>query len=344
MTAALISVTAKGRELSRKISALLSEKNIVKRFCFYKNSDENAVSFSDIKSLTASVFYESDALIFICACGIAVRSVAPLIKSKASDPAVIVIDDEGRFVIPVLSGHIGGANRLAGMLALRTGAQAAITTATDIGGRFSPDSFAKANGLIISDFLAAKEIAAAVLNDEKTGLVSDFVCENIPEEICTGKLCRTGICISDDVNRKPFETTLNLVPKNIILGIGCKRGIPCEVIEKHVLKSMQKSHIDTARLCAVITIDIKSDEKGILDFCEKYGLDFFTYSAKELMSVSGDFNTSDFVLKQTGTDNVCERSVVRHGGRLIMPKTSADGVTAAAAELTLTIDFEKEFL
>lgn len=344
MKVSIISVTENGRTLSQKISDCLSEEHSIERFCFYKNSDENAVPFSDITSLTADIFYNNEVLVFVCACGIAVRSIATLIKSKGTDPAVIVIDDNGRFVIPVLSGHLGGANAFAVFAAEKIGAVPVITTATDIGGKFSPDCFAKANNFLIKNLVSAKEIAAAVLNGERIGLVSDYECKNIPPEISSDKQYRTGLCISSDITRKPFEVTLNLVPKNIVIGVGCKRGTPCEAIEKHISESLEKACIDINRVCAVTTIDIKAGEKGLCDFCVKRGIKLFTYTAEELMSVRGNFTKSDFVLSQTGADNVCERSVVKHGGRLIMPKISGNGVTAAAGEMPVIPDFLKEIL
>lgn len=344
MTVSIISITKNGRILSQKIYDNLIEKYSVKRYTFHKNCDENSVSFSDINSITADVFDKSEAIVFVCACGIAVRSIAPFIKSKATDPAVLVIDDTGRFVIPILSGHLGGANAFAKAVAEKTGAVPVITTATDIGGKFSPDSFAKANNLLISNLISAKEIASAVLKNEKIGLVSDYECKNIPSEISAHKQCRTGICISADTARKPFEITLNLVPKNIVIGVGCKRGTPYFTIEKHISDSLLVAGMNVQRLCGVATIDIKADEKGLLEFCEKYGLKLFTYTAQELMKTDGIFTKSEFVLSQTGTDNVCERSVVRHGAKLIMPKMSGNGVTVAAGEVQFEADFERGIL
>lgn len=344
MTISIISFTEKGRLLSEKISSVFTEEYGVKRYCYYKKQDEASETFSDTNALLSRIFYSSNALIFVCACGIAVRSIAPFVRSKATDPAVIVIDDCGSFAIPILSGHLGGANRLAEIIAEKTGAKAVITTATDIGGAFSPDSFAKANNLVITDLSAAKEIASAVLDNEEIGLVSDYECKNIPSEIAVNTPCRTGICISRSCDNKPFEITLNLLPRNICIGVGCKRGTPFNRIESHIFDSLLCAGIDRRRLCYAATIDIKADEDGIIEFCKRNGLKLFTYTAEELMSANGDFQKSDFVLAQTGTDNVCERSAVMTGGRLIMPKSAANGVTVAAAELPTEIDFEKRIL
>ncbi|SDA14383.1 cobalt-precorrin 5A hydrolase [Ruminococcus sp. YE71] len=335
MTAAVISLTERGRLLSERIA----ESGVCEcgRFCFFKHTDPKAESFSDIGQLTERLFGEYDALIFVCACGIAVRAIAPHIRSKLTDPAVVATDDSGRFAVPLLSGHIGGANALARRLAEVTGAQAAVTTATDSGGLFSPDCFAAANGLNITDMAAAKEIAAAVLDGEKIGLMTDCECLNIPPEITRGA-ARCGIYIgSEDVH--PFEVTLSLVPKDLVLGIGCRKGISADSIAEAV----ESAGIDTARIYTVASIDRKLGERGLTEFCKRLGVPFVTFSADELKAVGGDFGHSEFVEKITGVDNVCERSAAAvSGGEIVIKKTASNGVTAAAAVRKTVIDFAKE--
>lgn len=343
MKAAIISFTEKGK----KLSELISDKAdflIIERFCFVSHSDSSARSFDNLSLLTAEIFDRFDALIFISACGIAVRAIAPHLKSKITDPAVLTIDDCGKFIIPVLSGHIGGANAIAEKLADIVGSQAVVTTATDTGGHFSPDSFAVANNLIIHDMYAAKAIASAVLDGERTGIVSEYKCSHLPKDVVADKSCRTGMYIGiGDV--KPFPITLKLIPRNIVIGIGCKRGSSYENIEKSVIDSLKSVNIPIERVSAVATIDIKKNETGLLDFCHKHKLELFSYTADELKEVNGDFTPSDFVRSVTGVDNVCERSAVKHsGGRLIMRKTSAEGVTVAAAESMIILDFERKLL
>lgn len=345
MNIAVVSLTENGRILSAKIAGFLENNHIVRRYCFRKHTDESAVTFDSIYRLTDEIFTESDALVFVCACGIAVRAVSGHIVSKTTDPAVIVADDCGKFVIPVLSGHIGGANRLAEIIAEKINAVPVVTTATDTGKKFSPDSFAVANGLIITDMKNAKEIASAVLDGEKIGLVSGYECRNIPDVISTADNCRTGICINGDCKTKPFPVTLNLVPKNLIIGIGCRRGITCGIIEKRVSESLLSAEIPVDRICGVATIDIKSDEKGLSEYCRKNNFAVKYFTADELMNLQGDFTVSEFVRKKTGADNVCERSAVLcSGGRLVMRKNAGYGVTVAVAEKSVVIDFERKIL
>ncbi len=340
MRAAIISVSADGRDLSKKIAKALD--CITRRFVFEKYADGECEKFSDTGKLTARLFGEFDALIFVCACGIAVRAIAPHVRSKATDPAVVVVDDSGKFAVPILSGHIGGANRIAELIAEGIGAVPVITTATDVHGKFSPDLFAKANDLIIDDLNAAKEIAAAVLSGEKIGLISEYQHVNIPGELTESNNCRVGLAISADPRCKPFEVTLNLIPRNIVLGIGCKRGTSAEVIERRVFSELERAEIDRRRVKALASIDLKADERGLREFSEKNNIPIRFFSAAELMSAVGEFSSSEFVRETTGADNVCERAAACCGGRLVLRKTAGEGVTVAAAELPTTIDFQRE--
>lgn len=344
MNISVISLTENGRILSVELEYLLKDSHNVKRYCFRKHTDESAETFDSIYQITSKIFTQSDALVFICASGIAVRAISPHIVSKVSDPAVIVINDCGKFVIPVLSGHIGGANRLSEIIAEKINAVPVVTTATDTDRKFSPDSFAVANNLIISDMKNAKEISAAVLDGEKIGLVSDYNCRNIPEEITFENTCRIGIYIGNE-NLKPFPVTLNLIPKNLIIGIGCKKGISCEMIEKRISESFLSAGLSADRICGVATIDIKAGEKGLNEYCRKNNFVLKCFTADELMKVQGDFTTSEFVTKITGADNVCERSaVILSGGQLVMRKNAGGGVTVAVAEKPVIIDFERKII
>ncbi|NLT09978.1 MAG: cobalt-precorrin 5A hydrolase [Ruminococcus sp.] len=343
MKAAIISLTENGRLLSANI-AEKSDFIEPERFCFHSHSDPSANEFINLSDLVSGIFTEYEALIFVCACGIAVRAVAPYLRSKTSDPAVVVIDDCGRYVIPILSGHIGGANALAKRLAELISAQPVITTATDIGGHFSPDSFAAANGLIIEDMNVAKTVAAAVLDGEPVGFVSDYEYRKLPAELSPDNDSRIGIYVGyRDI--RPFPVTLKLIPKNIVLGIGCKRGTKCSVIEKAVLSVLSSADLPIERVRNIASIDLKSDEQGMLGFCRKHDIKPVFFSAEELKETAGDFTASDFVRSVTGVDNVCERSAVLcSGGKLVLGKTAFEGVTVAVAEMPVILDFERKIL
>lgn len=336
MRIAIVSVTEKGRAVSARLRL---HGHDIKRFCFAAHCDEDAESFDKIGGLCGRILGEYDAVVFVCACGIAVRAAAPYIVSKSSDPAVVVIDDGGKFSVSLLSGHLGGANRLAALCAEELGAQAVITTSTDVGGLFSPDSFAAANGLIITDMAAAKAIAAAVTNGEKIGFASDYPCTDKPS--CFKDNAEKGIVVSAD-EKSPFSVTLSLIPRNIVLGIGCKKGTDKEVIKQFVNSVLSENKIDIRRVCSAASIDLKSEEAGLVSFCKELDIPFRTYSAEMLSRAEGEFAASAFVSSVTGVDNVCERSAVMSGGKLILRKKAGSGVTVAAAELPVLLDFKKE--
>ncbi len=338
MNTAIVSFSENGRKLSAVIADGLTGAS---RFCFHTHSDENAVRFTDLSALMSDIFGRYSALVFISSVGIAVRAAAPHIVSKTADPAVVAVDDSGKFAVSVLSGHIGGANRLARKIAGITGAVPVITTATDSHGLFSPDIFAKDNGLIICEMSAAKAVAAAVVNGERIGFRCAYPHSALPDELTKNGKCSVGICISDRADETPFDTTLHLLPRNITVGIGCKKGTSADVITAHIMSVFSENGIDIRRLTAAATIDIKSGEPGLTEFCERFGLTLKAFTAQELMRAEGEFSHSDFVERTTGADNVCERAAVCAGGSIIVGKTAANGVTAAVSELPVFIDFER---
>ncbi len=341
---AVISLTERGRILSVRIADALPEYDI-RRFCFHTHTDQNSVAYDDLAQLAGTLFSKYDALIFVCSCGIAVRMIAPHLRSKQTDPAVLASDDCGKYVIPLLSGHLGGANALARLLSERIGAEAVLTTATDIGGQFSPDSFAKANDLLIRDFSAAKEIAAAVLNGETIGLHCAYPCRNLPPELTVTDDAEYGIVIADTAEVSPYPVTLHLIPHNIVVGIGCKKGTAVQQIKDAVREVFDENGVSSERVCKAASINLKANEAGLLQFCADFNIQLHTYSADKMMQISGDFAHSDFAEKVTGADNICERSAVLcSGGTLVIRKTAISGVTVAAAEIPTQIDFEKRML
>lgn len=281
---------------------------------------------------TKRMFNEMDAILFIGACGIAVRSIAPYVKSKKTDPAVLCMDEQGKFVISLLSGHIGGANELTEEVAAITGAVPVITTATDVNHKLAVDVFAVKNHCEICEMELAKEAAALLVDGKNVGFCSRFPVEGVvPRELIEDSELSMGICITTSEQDSPYERTLHLIPKIITVGIGCKRNTPLERIEEKVLMALAAAGISEKAVQQAASIDLKAEEPGILQLVEKYGWQYRTFSAEELEKAEGTFTPSPFVKKITGIDNVCERSAVLAGGRLIKKKEAADGVTVALA-------------
>ena len=344
MKIALISLTENGRLISEKIAASNIDNLYFSRFAFYKYTDENASSFKSLSGLIDVIFYEYDALVFIASCGIAVRVIASHVTSKYTDPAVLVIDEQGKYTISLLSGHIGGANALAGRIAGLINSQPVITTATDVGGKFSPDSFAAANSLYICERVLAKKIAAKAVGNEPFGFCSDYPVINYPNNIFDESCTKIGIYITDSINKSPFDNTLHLIPQNIVLGIGCKKNTNPRILSDFILKKLEDYNIPIFRVTEIHTIDLKKNEEAILSFGEQFNIPVKFCSSKQLMEAEGTFSHSDFVMKITGADNVCERSAAVEGDKIIIPKQAENGITMAVSEKSILPDFERKIL
>ena len=291
------------------------------------------------KLLYEDSFYWADALVFVGSCGIAVREIAPYVKDKRTDPAVVCIDELGHFVIPLLSGHIGGANALARKIAQALGAIPVITTATDINKKFSVDTWAAEHGYVISNMKAAKAVSAAIL-ENTVPLCSEFpIVTALPAGAAAGERGKVGICITCRT-KEPYEETLRLIPKILHLGIGCRKGTESAAIREAVETVLKANNIDHRAIKCVASIDLKAQEAGLLQFCEERKLPITFYSAEELKAVPGDFTPSEFVRSITGVDNVCERSALVGAEELIVRKTALNGVTVAVAAEHLEVRFE----
>lgn len=339
---------------SKYTKKILDESQVEADDKAFRNVKEFAKPIdSSLRDWTGRRFAQSDAIIFIGACGIAVRSIAPFVSSKKTDPAVVVIDEQGKFVISLLSGHIGGANELTEEISNLLHATPVITTATDINNKFAVDVFAKTNGCYISDMTMAKEISAALVNGNSVGFASDFPwvgeipkeLQLLDEEDDTKEKPEMGIYVTNSYLKHPFVHTLYLVPKIITLGVGCKKDTPAETVEKVVRKACDELLIPSVSMELVASIDLKKEEQGILEYCKERNLPFETYSAEQLKEVEGSFAESKFVEETTGVDNVCERSAIlgssKHGEKsnLILRKYAEDGVTAALARRKWSVQF-----
>lgn len=298
---------------------------------------------------TREAFLQADALVFVGAIGIAVRAIAPLVSSKFADPAVIVIDEGGRWVVPILSGHVGGANDLARVLAAELGLEAIITTASDGRGLWSVDEWAANNNLVIADPERAKTIATRLLAGETITVACDEkpqgrVPNHVRVEVIAHESSSAMIDIIPDVVVSPRLTrydqdALKLVPRCIALGIGCRRDIPADTIERAISMTLQDAHLHKEAVAQVATIDLKAHEPGLLEFCHRHAWTLATYSANELSRVEGSVSSSAFVNSVTGVDNVCERAALAGGGKLIVPKTVLDGVTVAVVLRAWSVTF-----
>lgn len=272
---------------------------------------------TDLKQWTKESFEMHLPILFIGSTGIAVRTIAPFVESKLTDSPVIVMDELGKNVIPVLSGHFGGANEIATKLATSIGANAIITTATDINNVFAVDVFASENGLKIVDKDKIKIVSSKVLKGEKLKLIQND----------------DGIVIEE----------LHLKPKRLVLGMGCKKDKPFEDLKAFINEFYSDQELKD-NLYAICSIDVKAKEAGLIKLAQYYGAKFLTFSADELKTAPGEYQESDFVNETVGVGNVCERSAMLGAGKgatLIKNKSAKNGMTFAVARRE-NIEFELE--
>ena len=352
MELSMISFTENGKRLSESIAKLLDKELEV---LLYTKCEAgiNDTAHSNILFVKSSVgdwakerMQEKNALLFIGACGIAVRAVAPFLTDKLHDVPVLVMDEKGKYIIPILSGHMGGANDLANHIAAKTGAEPVITTATDINKKFAVDIFAKRNSLSIvnkdgivrvsSKILDGKEITISI----ETG--HESTCEETGVQIVPyppAGFVDVVVTSQDDV----FDTSILLKPREYVIGIGCKKGKNVNEIDHFISQLIYEMGISIMQIFALSSISQKRDERGIIEWCRKEGIPFLTYTAEELQGVNGDFTESSFVKAQVGVGNVCERAAVKacgENGKLLVPKVAENGMTIAIARREWKVCFD----
>lgn len=334
MRIAAISFSPNGDKLNKKICNFLAANEVISSTKEERIKNDEEFSLNE---WTRQHFNKCDVIIFIGAMGIAVRGIAPFVKEKDKDPAVIVIDELGKHVIPVLSGHIGGGNKFAKILANEFDSEAVITTATDINNIFSVDTFAVERRYTVKPVGKIKYISGALLMGENIGIVSPFFSgldevfagTEIPANLVwEDTSSENGISISPYKN-DVFKNTLHLIPKCIVLGVGSKKDISENALIELVRESFEKLSIYKEAVKCIASIDIKKEEKSILALKEYLDVPAYFYSAEELNEVKGQFKASDFVKNITGTDNVCDRSAVKamKQGNIIASKIKGNGVT-----------------
>ncbi len=342
ITAAVFALTERGAGLAAKIAAAIGPAEVLK---------PAALADGGLKKEAAKAFRRREALVFISATGIAIRSVAPLLKGKHLDPAVVVVDERGRFSISLLSGHMGGANRLAAAVAKAIGATPVITTATDIWGLPSAEDLAESFSLVIEDPKKIKAVNSAILGAAKV-----FVADgNLARRKEAGKrfkgvfTCRKALpkkpgpkdaCVVISSRVEPIPAafagrTLVLRPREIAVGVGCGKGVPKAMIKKALVETFAAARLSTLSIRNLATIDIKKNEKGLKALAKELGVPIEVYPAAGLNRVKGPSVASRAVMKATGAAAVAEPAALISSGakKLCIRKTKTGHVTIAAALL-----------
>ena len=307
-------------------------------------------------------FDRYDSLICIMATGIVVRILAPLIVHKTSDPAVVVLDQKGKYAISLLSGHLGGANDLAREMASISGGEAVITTATDVAGELSFDTFAKKHDMAIENIEQLKHISGALLSGKKVNVFTDknaaelypelakeqkrgmiailplseffktyTIESNIPAVVIDERLFVSNSTVPQAV------PVLYLRPRTICAGIGCKRNMEQKPIEEALLQTLKEEGIHPLSLKCIATIPLKSDEPGIIGTAANLNVPLQIIPTEEIENLDISqlgIQTSEFVASQTGVLSVSTACsyLASDKGTILRDKAKYKGITIALSK------------
>lgn len=334
---AILAITENGKQLAKKINQLWDTELPI--FVPEKHADKDAIPFQKggFRESIADLFQNYQALICIMATGIVVRSIAEVVNDKRVDPAVLVVDEKGENVISLLSGHIGGGNQLTRQLAEKLQANPVITTATDVQEVTAVDLLAQEiNGWYadfkettkkINGYLAAHQKVAIV---QKTQQVSDLRGLTILDKITNANDYKVILLISSADERIEDDNVIQIVPRQFVLGMGAKKNISLETIKTEYALFCQQEGIHPYAVKKVVSIDLKKEETGIIQFAEWLEVPFETYEENELSEVAEKYPQSDFVKKITGVGSVALAAAdLASKGQVISQRYGNNGVTFA---------------
>ncbi|AJE02430.1 cobalt-precorrin 5A hydrolase [Geobacter pickeringii] len=350
MRIAIIAITRNGARLGTQLRDGLgtAELHVLQKFA--GQAGKGALPFNgELKGLVARLWPAYDGLVFIMAAGIVVRMIAPHLAGKDVDPAVVVMDDAGRFAISLLSGHLGGANGLACRCAFLTGAREVITTATDANDLPSFDMLAKEAGWAIEELDRVKSLNALLLEGEEIAVV-DPTDRVRPYFHGRGRLSfhdtfvqalqsgARGFVFVTNRRLPPqaqAEKLLVLRPKNLALGIGCNSGTTAEEIEEVVLGQLKRLFLSLRSVACIGSAAAKREEAGLIAFARKHSLPLRFFESAELNGVTVPSPPSAHALEAIGATGVAEPAALlaASGGSLLLKKIKSGNLTLAIAEI-----------
>jgi cobalt-precorrin 5A hydrolase len=351
---AVVAITKHGVELARKLGNSFQNADVYYMNKFEKGDEEAKdiqLFTGSVRLLLPSLFEAYKGLIIIISLGAVVRMIAPLLKDKKTDPAVVVIDDKGEHVISVLSGHIGGANELTKEVAAALKARPIITTASDVQGTIPVDLFGKRFGWVWDSAEKLTPVSAAVVNEEKIAVVQEsgekewwHYGPSIPENIKLYHFVAEALKEKPDaalvITHRNLSEEENLIlhngvlyrPKVIVLGMGCNRGTSSEEIEAVINETLEELNFSKKSVKALCTIDLKKDEAGLIEVANKNHWEFIYFTPNELNSIK-IHDPSETVFKYTGAYGVSEPAALLYSGaeKLALTKKKSGNVTISVA-------------
>lgn len=366
---AIVCITENGKNLALEIQSKLNNgdvylvRNKKNNFKIGEEKDNVFLVEDKLSNLVPSLFEEYQYIMFIMATGIVVRVIAPYINSKFSDPAILVSDEKGQNIISLLSGHMGGANEMTSHISELIGANPVITTATDVNKKSSLDMIAKKLDAHIDDFREnVKDVNAMLVNNQEVGLYIDgnYEVDTRGFKILTNfenvdNLEKIVIVSSknnfldyylenkkqSDLDEKVLRkkhrenNIIKVVPKEIVIGIGCRRNTESSLLQESLNDLLHKYNIDINSIKEIGSIDVKSDEKAIIDLASSLSVPFITFSVDEISKVDHLFGKSEFVKKNVGVYCVSEPvAYLLSEGNLIIEKHKYKGITISVGRVS----------
>ena len=304
--------------VSGRVANLLNLEN--------ENNEDLIVINERVPILLEKTFNKYDLHIFVAATGAVVRIIEGKFKSKDTDPAVITIDDHANFVISLLSGHLGGANEECKKIANGIGAIPVITTASDVGGKIAVDTLSQKIKAKLNDLDGAKRVTSLIVNGENVSL-------HLPKNIVNHDENSAGAIIVS--NRKNIEIS-KIIPQNIFIGIGCKRGVSKEHIIEKLKYAMDKQNLELSAIKMAASAWVKSDETGLLEAMKELDIPIKFFEKEEILKLEDLIEEKSEYVKKTigvyGVSEPCAFLASSGKGAFLAKKIKLDGMTLSIFE------------
>jgi cobalt-precorrin 5A hydrolase len=357
MKIALIAITKHGVEHARALKAKLPGAEFWVSEKQKELAGDADGTFATIKDFTASAWGSYDGLVYHVSLGAVVRTIAPFLKGKDVDPAVVTVDDGKRFAISVLSGHVGGANELTEQVAAALGAAPVVTTASDARATLAVDILGRELGWILEDKANVTPVSAAVVNEKPVALVQEcgqknwwtrptplpaniHVFGSVGEALKSGRKFEGWLVISDRSTEAlmtdlggVWSRTVVYRPRTLHLGMGCDAGADFDEVLGLVLGSLLEAGLSAKCVAALASIDIKAKEECLFQLAEKLGAPQVFFTRDELNTLKPKSALNPLVMKYTGALGVCEPAAMLSAGTgdLVMLKHKSKRATLAVA-------------
>jgi cobalt-precorrin 5A hydrolase len=339
----IIALTPGGAALARRLAAALTGSRCWLPRALATEAGDQA--FARVSEVLREAFAQGHNLVCVMAAGIVVRGIAPFLQGKATDPAVVVVDEAGQFAISLLSGHLGGANTLARDIAQVLGGTPVITTATDVQGLPAIDLLAAEHGLTIENLPEVRTISMALLQGRPVQVVDphDYLGETVatypelltPVPDLERALSIAGPTVYVGFRERPWPADwLRLRPRNLVAGMGCHKGTDTKELIDFIESTFQQAGLSLLSLRALVTIEAKKEEPGLRMAARSLGVEFLWFTAQELEAIPVP-NPSPRVARHMQVASVSEAAALKAGGvELIIPKRKAANATLAVARVS----------